>query len=260
MQHNAGILLILRDMLSKARIKFVQSLHERKHRLAHHLFVVEGNKMVAELIQSKIGIKTLFATEAWVWNSPISTIDSIEIVRITPDEMKKLSTHQSPQDVMAIALLPESTQQVEMDEHTLVIVLDTIQDPGNLGTILRIADWYGIDQVICSPGCADPYSPKVVQSSMGAVLRIRIVSGNPALLMQEYPANVYGAVMDGHSVYTHAPESGYLLIGNEGNGIHPELHSMITHPITIPRRGHAESLNAAVATGILCDAWARNQR
>jgi TrmH family RNA methyltransferase len=246
-------------MLSKAKIKFVQTLKDKKQREAEGLFVVEGNKIVPELLSSKITVKTLFATADWLEHNGHLVDKSTEVIQVEKDEIKKVAFTQTPQDVVALAQLPDSSKELRLTKDSdLVLVLDTIQDPGNLGTILRIADWYGIQQVVCSPGCADVYSPKVIQATMGSFIRVQTITLSLEGLFASHPdVPVYGALMNGQSVYATTIKNGFLLIGNEGQGIHESLMPFITHPVTIPRRGGAESLNAGVAAAILCDAWAR---
>lgn len=246
-------------MLSKAVIKFVKSLEDKKHRSEHHLFVVEGNKNVAELLRSKIEVKSLFTTNDWLISEQENIHHSTEVTITDKEGIRKLSFLQSPQDALALAVIPERHTTLPNLANQFVLVLDTIQDPGNLGALIRIADWYGITRIICSPGCADAFSPKVIQASMGSFLRIEIYESPLQELFETNPAiPVYGAVLNGKNLYTEVLSDGILLIGNEGHGIHPDLLKFITHPVTIPKKGNAESLNAAIAAAIICDARARN--
>lgn len=255
-----SILFNLRAMLSKAKIKLVQSLKDKKYRQIHGLFVAEGNKTVDELLHSKIQVKTLFAISSWLQVHGTEIQEQTEVIEVTPEELKKIAFTQTPQDVLAIAIIPSPDQSITFDKN-LILVLDTIQDPGNLGTIIRLADWYDIGQVICSPGCADPFNPKVVQASMGSLARVKITTVKLTDLFSRHPdVPVYGAYMEGESVYHTVFKSGFLLIGNEGSGISNELQPYITHRVTIPRPGQAESLNAAIATGIILDNRARQLR
>jgi len=243
-------------MLTKAQIKFVQSLQDKKQRIASGMFVVEGNKIVTELLQSKIHVNTLFATQEWFTTNLISLSDTTETLICSKSELEKLSSLPSAPQVLAIAALPES-ENFRPEKTDFIILLDTIQDPGNMGTIIRIADWYGVNAIIYSPGCADPYSPKVIQSSMGSFMRVKLVNAELEDYLNTSNLPVYGAVMNGKSLYKENIHSGILLIGNEGHGISENLIPFITNPVTIPSMGGAESLNAAIATAVICDARAR---
>ena len=246
-------------MLSKALIKLVQSLDEKKNRTANGLFVVEGNKNVAELLHSKIKVKTLFATNDWlITNESLLNLDT-EVEITTKDDIKRLSFLQTPQDVLALAYLPVQQGEELNPNEEFIIALDTIQDPGNMGTIIRIADWYGIKHIVYSTGCADVYSPKVIQATMGSFSRVNChFMDLSEFLKSNQSTPIYGAVLNGKSIYSTAIKNGILLIGNEGNGINENLLSVVNTPITIPKRGNAESLNASIATAIFCDSFARS--
>jgi TrmH family RNA methyltransferase len=249
----------LKRMLSKAKIKLVQSLVHKKHRDTLGLFTVEGNKSVVELLRSKIRVNSLFATHEWLITQPDSTFaNDMDVHEVTAAEMRQLSSLTSPGQVLAVAVIPEN----ELVSHTaqgLILALDGIQDPGNLGTIIRVADWYGISHIVCSMHCADVYNPKTVQASMGSFLRVRTIRCSLSEYLAGCGLPVYGAVLNGESAYgLHMPQNAVLVIGNEGSGISPDISPYIQFPVSIPRRGEAESLNASVATAILCDTWARN--
>jgi TrmH family RNA methyltransferase len=173
------------------------------------------------------------------------------------DDLKNISRLVSTPEVIALAHIPP---QVNLAKPSgLILALDTIQDPGNMGTIIRIADWYGISTILCSEGCVDVFNPKVINATMGSFLRVNLLTANLAdWFGQHRDVPVYGAMLEGESIYDLEPEKdAVLLVGNEGAGISPELQKHITRKISIPRRGGAESLNAGVATGIIVDAWAR---
>lgn len=245
-------------MLSKAKIKLVQSLKDKKQRQSHGLFVAEGNKIIAEMLRSKIRVKTLFATQPWIQTNQHLIAPDTEVIEADDADLKRIAFSQTPQDVIALAYIEDTGTAPTLVPDSLVLALDTIQDPGNLGTIIRLADWYGIDQILCSPACADLYNPKVIQASMGSFLRVNVqVADIKEWLQSNRQIPVYGALMQGESVYTAGIRHGVLLIGNEGQGIHPDLLPYITVPVTIPRTGNAESLNAAIATAILLDNRAR---
>lgn len=222
---------------------------------------MEGTKAVSELPGSKIQVKTLFATEAWL-NAHAAVLKSFpETEAVTDKELKQLSALVTAPPVIALAEIPVYDISATDFSQTFTIVLDSIQDPGNLGTIIRIADWYGIGHIVCSPQCADVFNPKVIQSTMGSFTRVNVYyTSLETFFAKHTQLPVYGALMNGSSVYgTQLAAKGLLLIGNEGSGISAELMPYVTHPVSIPRRGGAESLNAAVATAVICDAWARAQ-
>jgi TrmH family RNA methyltransferase len=248
-------------MLTKATVKLIQSLKDKKSRQQHQLFLAEGSKTIAELLASKIKVKTVFATADWIGNNNALITNTFDCITVSEKELKQLSNLVTPQQVIALAEIPEYGLAKTTLTNVFSIVLDGIQDPGNLGTIIRIADWYGIEHIICSPHCADIYNPKVIQATMGSFIRTKLYYTElDAFLEANKKIPVYGALMNGNNLHqTKISQTGMLLIGNEGSGISQPLLKYITQPITIPRRGNAESLNAAVATAIICDAWAREK-
>ncbi len=234
-------------MLSKIEIKYIQSLCHKKQRQAEGLFIAEGAKLADELLQSDYPIKKIYATPDWVSKHSLRS----EVVTITDIELQKISALQAPNQVLVIA---EQKNRVDPPvlEHQLTLVLDGIQDPGNLGTIIRIADWFGIKQVIASLDTVELYNPKVIQGTMGSFIRVQLWYQSLEVLLQTATVPVYGALLQGNNMHTEPPVSeAILVIGNESKGISPVLLPYITHPISIPRLGGAESLNAAVATGII---------
>jgi len=244
-------------MLTKATAKLIQSLKDKRHRQESGLFVMEGAKIVAELPASKITVKSLFATRNWL-DANENLFSGVDKVEVTEQQLKQISFLQTPQQVLALAYIPKQEWNVNQLQSQFSIVLDTIQDPGNLGTIIRIADWYGIKHIVCSADSADVYNPKVIQATMGSFLRVNVVYTSLETLLRENQLPVYGAVMNGVNLYrTSFPKEGLLIIGNEGSGIGEQLMPYISYPITIPKQGGAESLNAGIATAIICDAWAR---
>jgi TrmH family RNA methyltransferase len=235
-------------MLSKNEVKYIQSLYHKKQRQQEGLFIAEGPKLVNELLPSDFTIKTIYATEQWQDNN---LAKQVGIITITEQELARISNLQTPNQVLAIV-----EQQVANTEanfsNRLSLVLDGIQDPGNLGTIIRIADWFGITQIICSLDTVELYNPKVIQSTMGSFLRTQLWYQDLATTLTTANVPVFGALLDGQSIYQiQKPTAGILVIGSEGNGISKDVLSLISHPVTIPRIGGAESLNAAVATGII---------
>lgn len=233
-------------MLSKNELKYIQSLCQKKQRTAERLFIAEGVKLVKELVDASYPVKHIYALDEW--DAPVT---AIPITRISAIELGKMSSLQTPNQVLAVVEQREPTgEPVLTGKRTLV--LDGIQDPGNLGTLIRIADWFGISQIIASLDTVELYNPKVVQSTMGSFLRVNIWYKDLSIVLNQQQVPVYGALLEGESMYKINPlTEGVLLIGNESKGIREHLLPFITHQVTIPRIGKAESLNAAVATGIL---------
>lgn len=230
----------------KKEIKDIQSLDQKKARAEQGRFVAEGPKVVSELAQIiPDKIEKIYALQTWAdQHGHLKKL--VEV--ITESELQRLSHSKTPNQV--IAVVKQWPQQEPVLQNEFCLYLDTIQDPGNLGTILRIADWFAIRYVICTTGCADLYNPKVVQASMASIARIAVYYDTNFSWIKKQSCPIYAATLDGTATFskTHA---GILLIGNESKGIREELLQSATQKITIPRRGEAESLNAAVATGIL---------
>lgn len=245
-------------MLTKATAKLIQSLKDKRQRQVSGLFVIEGAKAVTELSASKITVKSLFATQDWIMQNEKDFPTATEVVEISESQLKQISFLNTPQQVLALASIPHY-DILHADKQDKVIVLDTIQDPGNLGTIIRIADWYGIKHIVCSSSGVDVFNPKVIQATMGSFMRVQVHYTNLKEWLAAYPKPIMGALLTGESIHTTPlPKEGALLIGNEGAGISDELLPFISNPVTIPRFGGAESLNAGVATAIICDAWLRS--
>ncbi len=234
-------------MLSKNEIKYIQSLCHKKQRQKDGLFIAEGSKLVDELINSDYTVKKIYGTESWVSNHTTA----IETITVSDMELEKISGLQSPNQVLAIAEQKKQMVSPVLTQN-LTIVLDGIQDPGNLGTIIRIADWFGIKQIIAGMDTVELYNPKVIQSSMGSFLRVNLWYQSLAELLENPGVSVYGALLHGSNIHNETSiAEGILVIGNESKGISEGLLPFINHPVTIPRIGGAESLNAAVATGII---------
>jgi RNA methyltransferase, TrmH family len=244
-------------MLSTAQTKYLRSLSVKKYRTEHQQFLVEGEKMVAELLRfAPDTAVSIYALADWAAQNPdLAQRFAEKTTVVTAAELEKISTLQTPNAVLALAQMPRTVPPVGLPAQDLCLYLDGLQDPGNLGTILRIADWYGIPAVFASPDTVDFYSPKVVQASMGALFRVACQALDlSALTSANAGLPVIGAVLDGEPVrQVPSPTGGLLVIGNEGRGIRPEAMAQLTQGVSIPRhpRGGAESLNAAVATGIL---------
>jgi|688.fasta_scaffold450552_1 TrmH family RNA methyltransferase len=235
-------------MITKAQVKHIRSLENKKMRLTHNEFVVEGDKMVTELLAQNYGLSRLFATEKWLVKNEKYRDQAIIIEDF---ELSKISFLQTPNEVLAIANLPR-TETYEI--KNLAIALDNLQDPGNVGSIIRIADWYGIDVVFLSNNCADAFNPKTVQSTMGSIFRVKIVVCDLLNVLKENPSiPSYAAILKGENVNEISRiDKGIILIGNESRGISDEIIEATKYKVTIPKLGHAESLNAAVACGIIC--------
>jgi TrmH family RNA methyltransferase len=255
-------------MLSKNQLKFIRSLHQAKYRRQHGLFLAEGPKVVGELLQSGFRVRTICATTTWIGQANQKFPNNPEILSVTQKELERISTLQSPQEVVALVEMKEATAMQLPADDELVLVLDGIRDPGNLGTIIRTADWFGIPAVICSPDCVDVYNPKVVQASMGSIARVEVTYRQLEEVLKSKPGkvNVYGAVLDGNNLYEQKIEKGgYLVIGSESHGISPATRPFVTHPLRIPAYNKttgvaAESLNASMAAAIFCAEFRRRSK
>lgn len=234
-------------MLSKNELKYIQSLCHKKQRQAERLFLVEGAKLVNDLLQSAYPIRKLYAVPEWANGYK----GSLPLETVTTVELEKISGQQAPNQVLAIAEQQTPPGEPVTAQH-LTLVLDGIQDPGNFGTIIRIADWFGINQVVASNDTVELYNPKVIQSTMGSFARVNVWYKSLPEFLAGVTQPVYGALLNGKKMHNEPPVTeGLLVIGNESKGIGKEILPFISHPITIPRIGGAESLNAAVAAGII---------
>ena len=249
-------------MLSRNDIKLIKSLEHKKFRQENNLFVAEGPKLVGELL-GKFSCPMLFATRQWMEEN--KAIPARRIETVTPDELKRTSLLKTPQDVIALFEIPRTETSIESAaRNNLVLALDDVQDPGNLGTIIRIADWFGIKDIFCSRGTADVYNPKAVQATMGAIARVRLHYTDLAKEISGLPASipVYGTFLDGETIYdTELTQNGVIVMGNEGNGIGAETEKAVTRRIFIPNwpagAETSESLNVAIATAITCSEFRR---
>ena len=248
-------------MLTKNQLKLVRSLELKKNRKKEGLFVAEGPKVVGDLLRAGYKARLVF-----------STTEREEAIQITDDELRKLSFLQHPQEVLAVFEIPNhgdrlfdvnsfNQKPVPMIDQ-LALALDSVQDPGNLGTIIRIADWFGISTIYCSEDTADVYNPKVVQATMGSLAHINIVYCDLVELLQHYDGPIYGTLLDGQDIYQQElSQKGIIVMGNEGNGISQRVRPLITHRLLIPNFNKnsetAESLNVAIATAITCSEFRR---
>jgi RNA methyltransferase, TrmH family len=239
-------------MLSKIKVKYIQSLCQKKQRDAEKLFIAEGDKIITEVLQvHPASLHTIFATQKW-YAAHTDLLKNIPFAVITEAELKQISSLQTPNQVLGLlhyqagVPLPDPTKE-------WVLALDGIQDPGNMGTIIRTCDWFGVKHIVCSTTTVDIYNGKVIQATMGSFLRVTVHYTELTNYLQLHKTqNSYAAVLDGTSYDKVIPSSnGLLLIGNEGKGIQNDLLPFIAHKITIPSVGKAESLNASVAAGIL---------
>ncbi len=247
-------------MISAAEIKFIQSLRLKKHRDKHNMFVAEGEKIVSELLASELQIQTVYGLQSWTERYGRHVPAGIEFRQTGIRQLERISSHKTPNQVLAIVNKPNYIITEEIFNDNLVLILDRIQDPGNLGTIIRTADWFGVRHIICSDGTADVFNPKVIQASMGSFIRVKTYFSKPDKVLRDLGGKipVYGAFLEGKSLFKtsmHTPA--ILVIGNESQGVSSELVQYITQKLTIPpyvegaAYDKAESLNASVAAGII---------
>lgn len=239
-------------MLSKNDVKYIQSLKAKKQRLESNAFVVEGHKTVLELLaHQRWAVQALYGTETFLQTIPKNLSLPAKTVTVTQEELERISFLQTPQSCLAVVAMPTASV-VDFPENAWSLLLDDIQDPGNLGTIIRIADWFGIEHIFATEHTADVFNPKVIQASMGGFLRVKMHYGPCTQWLKDKQPVCYIADMQGHNVWQlQQPKPGVLVIGNEGNGVSEEIAAFATQTISIPKLGGAESLNAGVATGIL---------
>ena len=242
-------------MVSKSQVKYIQSLDQKKFRDEAGEFVAEGPKIINELLLGKLAEPVLvYAVPGWIEGnaSLIKLLAPERMVSVTEAELERLSFLSTPNQVTGIFKKPRFNSDIT-PEKNISLMLDGIQDPGNLGTIVRTADWFGIRQIICSADCADAFSPKVVQSTMGSIARIQLLYTSLTAFMQEHPSiDYYAATLGGEPLHTLKPlKEGIIVIGNESKGISGDVLKGCSRRVTIEKYGGAESLNAAVATGIV---------
>ncbi|RAI89472.1 TrmH family RNA methyltransferase [Algoriphagus yeomjeoni] len=245
-------------MLSKNTVKFIKSLHQKKFRNQEQKFFVEGEKSVLEVLNSDFKLELLVATDSFFekHNSIISQ-SAAQVILVTQNQLETLGQYQSNDSALAVVQM-KSNSPYDFPQGHFVVGLDDVRDPGNLGTIIRIADWYGIKNLVFSEQTADFYNPKVIQSSMGSFTRVSFFYADLKDVFSKWNVPVYGAFLDGENVHQMTKiKHGVILMGNESNGISRELENMVTNKVTIPGFGQAESLNVAIATAIICDNFKR---
>jgi TrmH family RNA methyltransferase len=239
-------------VITKAQVKDIRALATSKGRQEQGAYVAEGDKLAREWLTSEKKVQYIVGLDSWL-NSELSLIDShpeAKVISVSQEELGKISTQQAPNKVLVVTSIPAAP--VKLPDEEWCVVLDSVQDPGNLGSIIRIADWFAIPHIICSPGCADFYNPKVVGAGMGGHLRVQLHSATLSTFLTTYKRPVVAATLGGKSMYNVSrQEVAALIIGNESKGISKEIMGMATMQVAIPRRGGAESLNAAVSAGIL---------
>ncbi len=240
-------------MLSKAQNKYIRSLTQPKFRNEYKVFIAEGEKIALEWLSSDAQVQTIMATAEWaqLHRYPIARHPEADLHIVNDSELAGISSLQTPNHVLLTVPMPGKKDIPIVNEWYLV--LDDLQDPGNMGTIIRIADWFGVNNIICSPGCVDVYNPKVVQSAMGGHLRVGIHESDLVTFLSGIDLPKIAATLHGTNVYEmKRQKAGVLIIGNESKGVSDKVAAMATQAVTIPRTGGAESLNAGVSAGILC--------
>jgi len=243
-------------MLTNAQRKLLVSLHRKKGRHEHGLFLVEGTKAVEELLASGWGVDLLLATEAW----PAPPNPRVSPLRVGEGDLAKLSALDTPSPVLAVARMPAPSPPAP--PRGRILALDGIQDPGNLGTLLRAADWFGLDRVVCSPDCVDLFNPKTVQASMGSLFRVAVELCPLPDFLRDLPESFWraGAFLGGENLYgATLPDEGVLVLGNEGRGIREEVAALLPQRLSIPGFGGAESLNVAMAGALFAAEWRRGE-
>ena len=252
-------------MISKAKLKYIHSLEQKKYRRQEGVFVAEGPKVVGDLL-AVMPARELFATREWMASQPHLAGN---VTEVTDDELRKLSFLQHPQQVLGVFEMPDAsvtagqsslTQDATKVESQLALALDGVQDPGNLGTIIRLADWFDIGTIICSHDTADAWSPKVVQATMGSIARVNIVYTDLKDYLSHADIPICGTVLDGENIFKATlPKKAVVVMGNEGNGISADIRQLLTHRLLIPplHKG-PESLNVAIATAITCTEFLRS--
>ncbi|MEG1025911.1 MAG: RNA methyltransferase [Flavobacterium sp.] len=241
-------------MVTKNQIKLISGLHQKKQRFVNQLFFAEGVKVIQELLQSNFELEHLYTTL-----NDFQEVQTSKRTLINDQELKKISALTTPNSCLAVFKMPVEN---EINSAGLILALDDIRDPGNLGTILRLCDWFGIKQIVCSKETVDIYNPKVVQATMGSITRVNVNYVDLKTYLSQTKLPVFGTFMDGETIYKkNLPENGIIIMGNEANGISAEIEKTVTTRLTIPRFGElqkTESLNVATATAIILSEFKRN--
>jgi TrmH family RNA methyltransferase len=236
-------------MLSKAKIKFIKSLQIKKYRKQEQRFIVQGAKSVLELLTSDFDVVTLLGSTDFL--STVTPANHVEVIEVRPKELEELGEFQTNDAALAIAK-QKPNDYLAVSQKEFAIVLDDIRDPGNLGTIIRTADWFGVSKIIASNETADFYNPKVISATMGSFTRVKMYYTSLAEYLEKAKLPIFGTYLTKTTIHqVNFGKGGLILIGNESRGIHPELEKFVTQKVTIPKVGHAESLNAGIATGII---------
>jgi TrmH family RNA methyltransferase len=240
-------------MLSTNQIKKIRSLHQMKFRKELGLFIAEGPKIVEEMLHAHYRIESIYATEDWVEEKKVLVSGKhVEVVKVTAKELQRISNLSTANTVLAVCRMPERDIKDIDDEDGLMLALDGIRNPGNMGTIIRTADWFGVKSIICSNDCVETFNPKVVQASMGSLARVKVYYTDLETYLKKCKLPVYATVLGGKSVWEAKVDRGIFVIGNESGGIRGEVLKHAKHLISIPSsEGGAESLNAAVAAGVV---------
>ena len=241
-------------MISKAKVRAIKSLQVKKYRQAEQRFLVQGAKAVKETLTSDFDVETLLGTRGFLESyNNIRSGKAKEVIEVSEKELTDVGSVEANNTALAVVRMKPNREPIlPLDEFSLV--LDDIRDPGNLGTIIRTADWYGIKNVIASPETTDFYNPKTISATMGSFLRVHLFYVPLVEFLLKIPLPVYGMFLNGENVHSeNFAKGGFIVIGNESKGISPEVEKRITHRLTIPRIGHAESLNASTATAIVLD-------
>lgn len=242
-------------MVSKNQIKLISSLQQKKYRGAHQLFIAEGVKCIQELLHSHFVLEQVYSTQ-----NDFESLPATKKTLVTEAELKKMTALTTPSSCLAVFKIPKPTP---IDDKGWIVALDAIRDPGNLGTILRLCDWFGIEQVLCSKETVDVFNPKVVQATMGSITRVKVAYLDLTTYLQETTLPILGTFMQGDVLYkTQLPKQGIIVLGNEANGISPTIEALVTQKITIPRFGQlqqTESLNVATATAIVLSECKRRE-
>lgn len=247
--------------LSKNQIKYIRSLELKKNRKKDKVFLAEGPKLVGDLL-GHFSCHLLAATPEWFENRT-QDIAADNIITVTEEELTKASLLKTPQQVLAVFQQPEEHADLTVINRTLCLALDDIQDPGNLGTIIRLADWFGIEHIFCSTNTVDVYNPKTIQATMGGIVRVKVhYTSLPELIHSADSCAVYGTFLDGANIYDcPLSNKGLIVMGNEGNGISPEIEQLVNHKLYIPNyplgQETTDSLNVAIATAIVCAEFRR---